>query len=59
LVLQNRARGYPGVRRGSSWLVRCMGPAEQSTWLPRGEERQQQAGQVHGSCKTEHVVTQG
>jgi hypothetical protein len=47
------------VRRGSSRLVRCLGPAEQSMWLPRGEERQQQASQVHGSCRTEHVVSQG
>ncbi len=60
--LQNRAHGYPGnpgTKRGSSRQVRCMGPAEQSTWLPRGEERQQQAGQVHRPCRIEHVVIQG
>ncbi len=48
-----------GSNRGSSRLVKCMGPAEQSTWLPRGEERQQQAGQVHGPAEQSTWVPRG
>jgi hypothetical protein len=54
-TLQNRTGGYPGVRRSSNRLSSGSCRAGHVVVsVPRGDEKQQQASQVHGFSRTEH-----